>query len=324
MNSPSDHASISLAEQARRLGVSDRYHGFWGKEEIVPEAVLQRAVSAMTGDGRQAEPQALGLPPLYVARQGEPLVLCWTSHDSTLARWHLAHEDGNEFASGELQRSYQQAAITLPELAPGYYRLTLEGAPAQDHCRVVVAPRQCYVPSGLQQGERWWGCTIQLYALRSSRNWGIGDFGDLRRLCDLAAHQGASFIGLSPMHALFPHNPAAASPYSPSSRKALNPIYLDVQTLVDLSGCDEAVQKVQSEHFQERLQQLRDDEMVEYPGVAAAKEEVLRILWRHFEQHELDKDRSRGAHFLAFMRERESFAAATCHPRSVPRGPSSR
>ncbi len=107
------------------------------------------------------------------------------------------------------------------------------------------------------------------------------------------------------MHALFPHNPAAASPYSPSSRKALNPIYLDVQTLVDLSGCDEAVQKVQSEHFQETLQQLRDAEMVDYPGVAAAKEEVLRILWRHFERHELDKDRSRGAHFLAFMRERE-------------------
>ncbi|MDB5955903.1 malto-oligosyltrehalose synthase [Ramlibacter sp.] len=306
MSAPSEHAAISLAEQARRLGVADRYHGFWGKEEIVPEAVLQRAVSAMAGDGRQAAAQALGLPPLYVVREGEPLVVCWTSHESTPARWQLAHEDrAGEVASGDLQRSYQQAAITLPELAPGYYRLTLEGAPAPDHCRVVVAPRQCYVPAALQQGERWWGCTIQLYALRSSRNWGIGDFGDLRRLCDLAAHQGASFIGLSPMHALFPHNPAAASPYSPSSRKALNPIYLDVQTLVDLSGCDEAVQKVQSEHFQERVQQLRDAEMVDYPGVAAAKEEVLRILWRHFEQRELDKDRSRGAHFLAFMRERE-------------------
>jgi (1->4)-alpha-D-glucan 1-alpha-D-glucosylmutase len=307
MNAPADHASISLAEQARRLGVADRYHGFWGEEEIVPEAVLQRAVASMVGDGRPPTPQHLGLPLVHVAREGERIELRWTSHEGMDARWQLVVEDdGAQVAAGELQRSYQEAAIVLPEaLAPGYYRLTLEGAPPQEYCRLIVAPRQCHVAPPLLEGERWWGCTIQLYALRSSRNWGMGDFGDLRRLCDAAAHQGASFIGLSPLHALFPHNPGAASPYSPSSRKALNPIYLDVQTLVELSGCDEAVQKVQSEPFQERLHALREAEMVDYPGVAAAKEEVLRILWRHFERNELDKDRSRGAHFLAYMRERE-------------------
>jgi len=296
-----------LAERARRLGVADRYHGFWGKEEVVPQLVLQRAVDAMTGDGRPGPTQHLGLPLVHVAREGEHIELRWTSHENTAARWRLAHEDNDaELARGELLRSYQQAAIALTgPLAPGYYRLTLEGAPAQEHCRVVVAPHACHVASGLQQGERWWGCTIQLYALRSSRNWGVGDFGDLRRLCDAAAHQGASFIGLSPLHALFPHNPAAASPYSPSSRKALNPLYLDVQALVDLSGCDEAVQKVQSEPFQERLRALRETELVDYPGAAAAKEEILRILWRDFERNELDQDHSRGAHFLSYMRERE-------------------
>lgn len=307
MNAPADHATISLAERARRLGVADRYHGFWGKEEIVPESVLQRALTAMSGDADAPATPHLGLPPVHVAREGERIELRWASHDSTAAKWQLAREDeGAAIATGELRRSYQEAAITLPEnLGPGYYRLALEGAPAGDACRVIVAPRQCHVPAALAEGERWWGCTVQLYALRSSRNWGIGDFGDLRRLCDAAAHQGASFIGLSPLHALFPHNPAAASPYSPSSRKALNPIYLDVQALVDLSGCDEAQQRVQSESFQERLHALREAEMVEYEGVASAKEEVLRILWRHFEKHELDKDRSRGAHFLAYMRERE-------------------
>jgi (1->4)-alpha-D-glucan 1-alpha-D-glucosylmutase len=296
-----------LAEQARRLGVADRYHGFWGKEEVVPDAVLARAVAAMTGDDAQPAAQAHGLPTVHVAREGSRVELRWTSHEASRCRWRLAYEDnGFEAATGELQRSYQQAAVVLPEgLAAGYYRLTLEGAPAPEFCRVVIAPRACHVAPELQQGERWWGCTIQLYALRSSRNWGIGDFGDLRRLCDAAAHQGASFIGLSPLHALFPHNPAAASPYSPSSRKALNPIYIDVQTLVELGGCEEAQQKVQSEPFQERLRLLREAEMVDYPGVAAAKDEILRMLWRHFERHELDKDRSRGAHFLAYMRERE-------------------
>lgn len=306
MNAVTDLASGALAEQARRLGVADRYHGFWGKEELVPTAVLERAVAAMAGDGRDAPAQHLGLPPVHVARTGTDSTVSWTSHDSAPATWKLVPEDGQgDVASGELQRSYQQAVIELPPgLEPGYYRLTLDGAPAGEYCRVVQAPRTCFVAPGLQEGERWWGCTIQLYALRSSRNWGIGDFGDLRRLCDAAAHQGASFIGLSPLHALFPHNPASASPYSPSSRKALNPLYLDVQGLVDLSGCDEAVQKVQSDAFQDKLRALRDTEMVDYEGVAAAKTEVLRILWRHFERHELDRDRSRGAHFMAYMRER--------------------
>ena len=60
MNAPADHAPVSLAEQARRLGVADRYHGFWGKEETVPDTVLQRAVDAMRGDGREPAPQHLG------------------------------------------------------------------------------------------------------------------------------------------------------------------------------------------------------------------------------------------------------------------------
>lgn len=306
MSEVAEPTRADLAEQARRLGVADRYHGFWGKEESVPEAVLRRAVDAMTGDG-QAPPSQYGdLPPVHVVREGAAIHLRWSSPHPPSGAWRLAPEGGNAtLATGHVDQREREAIIHLPaELAPGYYRVTLEAAPPEQHCRLVVAPRQCWVAPPLEQGERWWGCTIQLYALRSSRNWGIGDFGDLRRLADTAAHQGASFIGLSPLHALFPHDPRTASPYSPSSRKALNPIYLDVQGLVDLSGCAEAVQKVQSEAFQEKLRTLRETEMVDYPGVAAAKDEVLRTLWRHFERHELNKDHSRGAHFLAFQRER--------------------
>lgn len=306
MSVAAETTAPDLAEQARRLGVADRYHGFWGKEEVVPDVVLQRAVAAMRGTGRSTPPQYGDLPPVHVARVGEALRLCWPSTHPPSGGWQLALESGGPaIASGAIEQREREACIALPaDLTPGYYRLVLDAAP-QEHCRLVIAPRQCWVAPELEKGERWWGCTIQLYALRSSRNWGMGDFGDLRRLADTAAHQGASFIGLSPLHALFPHNPGSASPYSPSSRKALNPAYLDVQTLVELSGCEEAVQKVQSEGFQERLRALREAEMVDYPAVAAAKHEVLQILWRHFERHELHSDHSRGAHFLAFQRERQ-------------------
>jgi (1->4)-alpha-D-glucan 1-alpha-D-glucosylmutase len=292
-----------LAARAERHGVALRYHSFWGEDKQVAPEVLSQALTSMglrDGNG----PSGDGVPPVAVGLEGEPLRITWTGPGAQ--RWRLAPEHAAASSySGEVTRDGDRWAIELPPtLAIGYWTLAVEGESATS-CTVVVAPRRCWAPTQLLEGERWWGCTIQLYALRSTRNWGIGDFGDLRRLVDTAARQGASFIGLSPLHALFPHRPDVASPYSPSSRLALNPIYLDVQALAELSGCEEARRKLHGEDFQDRLRRLREAELVDYPAVASAKEEMLAILWRHFEQHELTGSSSRGAHFARFMQERE-------------------
>ena len=293
-----------LSQRAARFGIADRYHSFFGDETIVPDAVLQAALAAMgAGDGAAAPAEATGLPPVHVVQETGEACIWWRGEPAAGAEWELAPEDRAEaepVLGGTVHADGEGHAIRFnPALAPGYYTVRC----GDRSCRVAIAPRSSWVAPSLAQGERWWGCTIQLYALRSPRNWGIGDFGDLRRLVDAAAQQGASFIGLSPLHALFPHNPDAASPYSPSSRIALNPLYLDVQTLVDLSGCAEASRRVQSEAFQERLRSLREAELVDYPGVHAAKEEILQLLWRDFED---DHKHSRRAHFEAYMRERQA------------------
>src|SRR5690606_34282428 len=132
-------------------------------------------------------------------------------------------------------------------------------------------------PEALLQGERWWGPTVQLYALRSERNWGMGDFTDLCQVIDLAARQGAAFVGVSPLHALFPHDPERASPYSPSSRSMLNTLYIDVEAVGEFKECEAAAALVHSPAFQRRLQALRDAAHIDYSGVAAAKHEVLRL-----------------------------------------------
>ena len=70
---------------------------------------------------------------------------------------------------------------------------------------------------------------MQLYSVRSARNWGIGDFTDLEGLVELAGRLGADGVGLNPLHALFDDRPGDCSPYSPNSRLFLNPLYIDVE-----------------------------------------------------------------------------------------------
>ncbi|MGE4243755.1 malto-oligosyltrehalose synthase [Ramlibacter sp.] len=294
-----------IAELAARWGVSDRYSTFWGEDQVVPQEVLRQALDCMRIDG-DAERHGGGLPPVQVVREGEENQIRLGAEHANATRWSIAAEEDAQqiIESGELRWDQDRRVIDLPpHLAPGYYRLALD-TDATRWCRLVVAPRRCWTPAALQEGERWWGCTIQLYALRSSRNWGIGDFGDLRRLVDAAAQQGASFIGLSPLHALFPQQPEAASPYSPSSRNALNPLYLDVQALVELAGSGEARERVQAEAFQDRLREMREAELVDYAGVAAAKQDILQRLWRHFETADVAGRTSRGEHFAAYVRQR--------------------
>jgi (1->4)-alpha-D-glucan 1-alpha-D-glucosylmutase len=142
----------------------------------------------------------------------------------------------------------------------------------------LPAPGRCWdAPVG-----RVWGPSVQLYALRSARNWGVGDFGDLAALIEWAAARGAALVGVNPLHALFAHNPAHCSPYSPSTRLAWNALYLDVEAIPEYAECTPARALVESDAFRMRLARLREAPLVDYPGVAAAKQEVLRLLYARF------------------------------------------
>jgi (1->4)-alpha-D-glucan 1-alpha-D-glucosylmutase len=140
--------------------------------------------------------------------------------------------------------------------------------------RLRLEKGRCWQPELLERGGRIWGFAVQLYGLRSARNWGIGDFGDLRALVELAAGLGASIVGVNPLHA------TQGSPYSPSSRHALNFAYLDVEAIPEYGQCEPARRLVESRAFQARLAKLRAAELVDYAGVAAAKQEVLELVFR--------------------------------------------
>jgi len=142
-------------------------------------------------------------------------------------------------------------------------------------------------------GRRLWGLAVQLYALRSHRNWGHGDFTDLTRLVTLAAARGASAIGLNPLHALFADRAEQASPYSPNSRLFLNPLYIDVEAISEFSGST-------ATGLAAEAAALRKKDTVDYAGVARVKLAALRLAHQNFR---VSASKERRADFEAFRQD---------------------
>lgn len=122
-------------------------------------------------------------------------------------------------------------------------------------------------------GRRYWLLAVQLYMLRSSRNWGHGDFGDLARIIPLAAARGAAGIGLNPLHALFIERAGEASPYAPNSRIFINPLYIDVDGIADFPGHAAAGIDIGT---------LRAGDLIDHGPIARAKLDGLRLAFEHF------------------------------------------
>ncbi len=143
-------------------------------------------------------------------------------------QWRIT-SNGKLIAEGETR----EPVIAWPaDLPLGYLRLTLtdtEGA--TEDVPMIVAPERAFGGDF----DRGWLLAVQLYSIRSDRNWGIGDFTDLAGLVRLAKQLGADGVGLNPLHVLFDDHPADCSPYSPNSRLFLNPLYIDVEAIPEFS-----------------------------------------------------------------------------------------
>src|SRR3977135_3494084 len=145
----------------------------------------------------------------------------------------------------------------------------------------------------------WWALGVQLYGIRSQRNWGHGDFSDLLALVELAGRGGAAGLGGQPLPALFdapprPAPPGAPRPHPPNSRLFLTPLYIAVEANADFSAADTAALAAD-------IERCRRSELVDYPVVAAAKQQCLRAAYRRFRQA---APPARRAQFEAFRQAR--------------------
>ncbi len=157
-------------------------------------------------------------------------------------------------------RHLARLEIYLSNIIPlGYHRIKYQykkGKVAfQFERSFIVAPVSSYTPDDFHR-QKYWGIGAHLYSLKGSGHPTNGDFSDLKDLINLAKQSGAQFVGINPLTALYPHYPKEASPYSPSSRSFLNPIYIETASQQQNVGHDEWIDYEKS--YKERFAILRN------------------------------------------------------------------
>jgi 4-alpha-glucanotransferase len=284
----------SMSERAVRWGIETQYLDAFGKRRSSdPDAIASMVDMLSQNDGRSS-----GILPQTLIVRDRP---------GRRVQIDLPPQHEIAWSVTSAQHAINGASavpfLDLPnELSVGTYRLratikSSTGAENSEEATLLVAPERAY--QGDEKGpRRVWALAVQLYGVRSHRNWGHGDFNDLARLIDLACDLGAAGVALNPLHAPF-DDPAEASPYSPNSRLFLNPRYIDLEAVPEFPG-------VPAAGLQQQIEVLRQAEMIDYPGVVAAKRRALGLAYEVFLQR---KDKNRQRAFERFRQERGSTLA---------------
>ncbi|GLZ49437.1 4-alpha-glucanotransferase [Actinomycetospora sp. NBRC 106375] len=244
-----------LAELATAHGIAVRYRDSSEQEVEVDRGVVVDVLSALDVDATTPPALAAALAAVRSADPGRlpPTLVVDTARSLPFAGT-VVLEDGGERAVG----------TTLPaDLPVGYHRLT-----GGDRDVTVIVP-----PPRLEPPPPTWGWMVQLYALRSPGSWGCGDYADLASLLARTAdEQGAGALLVNPLHALALAPRVEPSPYSPSSRRFLHPLYVRVEDTAAYAAAPSSVRS--------SVAGLRpaSADLVDHDAVWAAKRTALELL----------------------------------------------
>lgn len=168
--------------------------------------------------------------------------------------------------------------IEVPQKIPlGCHLFYLEGPFGNLQSALLAAPMKAHGATFDPQQKNW-GVFLPLYAAKSDRNLGAGDFTDLENLIEWTAKQGGKVIGTLPLLSAFLDEPCEISPYSPASRLFWNEFYLDVERIPEFDYSPEARKLFQSPEFQSEAKSLREIDLVDYPKVMKLKRKILELL----------------------------------------------
>jgi len=256
---------MDLFTKAKELGIQTEFIDGQGHRHVTDEAALKIILDALP----IREPTRF-LAGAVVVRSGQPSRTELNEAATLPLRWKIVAgiKVIAKGETGDRKGDTGDRIIVWPsDLPEGSYRLHLTDASGfTEEAPLIVAPPRAFGGDF----DRGWLLAVQLYGVRSARNWGMGDFSDLEALTKLAGQLGADGVGLNPLHALFDDRPADCSPYSPNSRLFLNALYIDVEKLPEfqpgvLTGNGDTIAR------------LRAGDIVDYVAVAELKWRALRL-----------------------------------------------
>lgn len=247
-----------LRQLAQRYGVSTEYWDWQGRRVPVSVKTVVAVLAAFgvpasttteiaeSVRAAEMEPWLSALPSIVIARAGQPASVLVHVPPGSAVSLRVRCEDGTYSEAVQVEHDQEpvdvadvltsESKYALPlDLPLGWHILEarVEGDQVAE-CPVVVSPQRLEWPAGLGE-ERVWGLMAQLYSVRSARSWGVGDFADLADLAAVGADLGAEFVLVNPLHAAEPVPPVENSPYLPTTRRFVNPLYIRVHDIPEVA-----------------------------------------------------------------------------------------
>ncbi|UKA75802.1 4-alpha-glucanotransferase [Arthrobacter sp. FW306-07-I] len=291
-----------LQQLADAHGVGTSFQGWDGLPHSVAESTLVKVLAALGVDARtnqhieaalaEAElaPWRRMLPPAVVIKQGEPAQVPVHVRDGAPTRLTVTLEAGAGLREAVQQDVWVQprdvdgvstgrATFSLPEDLPlGWHTLHAESEGATATATLVVTPARLATAKPLEE-RRGWGLATQLYSVRSKRSWGIGDFSDLADLAAISGARGADYVLVNPLHAAEPVPPVQPSPYSPSTRRFFNPLYIRIEAIPELAYLRPRKRAALEKLHEEAAGLNKEGARLDRDAVYAAKLQALEMLY---------------------------------------------
>ena len=293
-----------LAELAAAFGIATEFWDWKGRlTEVTDETVIailagmdvdasdpDRARAALE-DLRQ-RPWTRLLPPCVVMEQGTVRQVQVHLPHVSWVRLAVRLEEGGwrdvpQVTDDEPPRWVDgvltgQASFELPaDLPLGYHRLQATTASGQQEATLVVSPAFLGFPPSMGE-KRAWGYAVQLYSITSEQSWGIGDLLDLADLATWSAtQQFANFVLVNPLHAAEPMPPLEPSPYLPTSRRYVNPLYIRPELVPEYAELDERARRRIAQVRANLTKDLAGQALISRDLIWTAKIEALLVIFDH-------------------------------------------
>jgi 4-alpha-glucanotransferase len=312
-----------LTAVADRLGVACAYHDWTGnfvtvQRETVVAVLAALGVRADTEEDCAAALSGLdraywsrALPPTIVMRSGTEAPFWVHVTHGAPADVSVRLEDGTVRTGIRQADNFTppfdldgglvgEATFVLPaDLPLGYHRVHLRSGDREFDTALIVTPAWLGVPARMG-ARRVWGLTTQLYSVRSKASWGFGDLADLADLAVWAgARHGADYVLINPLHAAAPTAPMEPSPYLPTSRRFVSPLYLRVEAIGEFASLAKR-DRVHNRRKRVQSKSLRSG-TIDRDAVWKAKRRALESVYR------VPRSAGRELAFTAFC-EREGTA----------------